>query len=96
MSVMTKKLDDPIDLYVQDGLPAQFRWRKRVFVVKRVVMYWIDVEPWWQHEFEHDVTWHIWRVEATCADACATIDIAHRESFLSGNAFPWRIVRVLD
>lgn len=93
---MTKKLDDPVDVLMQDGLPARFRWRSRIFVVHQIVMYWIDVEPWWQHEFEHDVTWHIWRVEAQSSTQCVILDVAYRDSLLSGNAFPWRIVRMFD
>jgi hypothetical protein len=93
---MTKKLDDPIDLHMQDGVPARFRWRNRIFTVQRIVMYWIDVEPWWHHDYEHDVTWHIWRVEVRCLAQCLTLDVAYRDSLLSGNAFPWRIVRIFD
>ncbi|MFZ9308779.1 MAG: DUF6504 family protein [Candidatus Nanopelagicales bacterium] len=93
---MTKKLDDLIDVEVRDGIPARFRWRERIFVIQQIVMYWIDVEPWWQHDFEHDVTWHIWRVEAHSASQNVLLDVAYRDSLLSGNAFPWRIVRVFD
>lgn len=93
---MTKKLDDLIDVEVRDGIPARFRWRERIFVIQQIVMYWIDVEPWWQHDFEHDVTWHIWRVEALFASQSVILDVAYRDSLLSGNAFPWRIVRVFD
>ena len=93
---MTKKLDDPIDVLTQDGLPTRFCWRNRVFMVRQIVLYWIAVEPWWQHEFEHDVTWHIWRVEAESSTQSVILDVAYRESFLSGNAFPWRIVRMFD
>ena len=93
---MTKKLDDLIDVEVRDGIPLRFRWRERIFVIQQIVMYWIDVEPWWQHDFEHDVTWHIWRVEAHSASQNVLLDVAYRDSLLSGNAFPWRIVRVFD
>ncbi|MGA0856939.1 MAG: DUF6504 family protein [Candidatus Nanopelagicales bacterium] len=93
---MTKKLDDLIDVEVRDGIPARFRWRERIFVIQQIVMYWIDVEPWWQHDFEHDVTWHIWRVEAHSASQNVLLDVSYRDSLLSGNAFPWRIVRVFD
>ncbi|MDP9392918.1 MAG: DUF6504 family protein [Actinomycetota bacterium] len=45
---MSRQYDDPIDVRRRDGVPAEFLWRGRLYVVREVLSCWVETGAWWQ------------------------------------------------
>lgn len=50
------------------GAPVRFRWRGRRYLVRAVIVHWVEAVPWWRGSFPAypaSGQRQVWRVEAT-------------------------------
>jgi hypothetical protein len=91
-----------IDVQSEAGIPKSFNWKNRWYSVQQVLMFWVEVGPWWKSTTEFadsdgaEITWRIWRIEAKSESGAVVADIAFRDSLTSSSAYPWRLIRVFD
>ena len=45
---MTRRYDDPVDVRRRDDAPAEFLWRGRLYVVREVLIHWMESGAWWR------------------------------------------------
>lgn len=77
-------LDVPVDVALEEGRPARFRWQNRTYCVARVADHWSYVGRWWAGEGE----WRFFRVETAGGGVF--------ELYLDVAAKQWRLYRVYD
>lgn len=45
---MSRRHADPIQVLRRDGVPTQFLWRARLYLVRGVLAEWVESAPWWR------------------------------------------------
>jgi Family of unknown function (DUF6504) len=89
---------EPIDVWVQDGKPARFAWRGRLYTVFGVLDHWVASREWWKQQgrgeeavepSEHG----FWRVEAAPGRNIAPATYELRQDTATGG---WMLTRVWD
>jgi Family of unknown function (DUF6504) len=103
---VTRRYDDPardvIAVRRDSGGadPAQFLWRGRLYVVRRVLSRWVEVGAWWRSRLPDGLPARVdpagrqvWRVEAAAGGAApgGVYDLAYDEAAAS-----WTLARALD
>ncbi len=92
---MSKVYGEPVDVWVQDGRPARFVWRGRLYTVLGVLDHWVVSREWWRHgpgpgaPSERE----FWRVDASPGQGAppAAYEL-RRDAATSG----WLLARVWD
>ena len=84
---MTRRYDDPVDVRRRDDVPAEFLWRGRLYVVREVLIHWVESGAWWRSPVapqNHpsgevspapahiDDEFEVWRVEASAGRLSGT------------------------
>ena len=93
---MARVYGEPVGVQARDdGRPARFVWRGRLYTVRSIVDYWVVNREWWrepdpvaaQPELE------FWRVEAASGRGRATGVYELRRDVAAG---AWTLLRVAD
>ncbi len=92
---VSKVYGEPVDVWVQGGLPARFVWRGRLYTVLGVLDRWVASQEWWARQGMGPGTpaeREFWRVEASPGRHIppATYDLRHDA------AGRWLLARVWD
>jgi hypothetical protein len=47
---MSRRYADAVEVRRSGGVPQQFLWRQRVYVVREVLGHWLEAGAWWRGE----------------------------------------------
>lgn len=65
---MSRVYAEPVEVWLRDGRPARFVWRGRLYLVRRVLEYWVTTREWWRRAHAEPCgpsEREFWRVEAS-------------------------------
>ncbi|MGP7996920.1 MAG: DUF6504 family protein [Streptosporangiaceae bacterium] len=65
---MSRTYGEPVDVWVQDGKPARFAWRGRLYTVLEVLDHWVASREWWRQQnpdLGTPAEREFWRVQAS-------------------------------
>ena len=65
---MSRTYAEPVDVGVQDGRPARFVWRGRLYTVLGVLDHWVISREWWKQQnpdLDTPAEREFWRIEAS-------------------------------
>lgn len=97
---MSRVYGEPVNVWVQDGKPARFVWRGRLYAVLGILEHWVVSREWWQEQnkkqgregagpAEHE----FWRVEASPGRSIPAATYELRRDAATDN---WLLARVWD
>jgi hypothetical protein len=93
---MSRTYGEPIDVWVQDGRPARFAWRGRLYAVLRVLDHWVISREWWKEQNadpDAPAEREFWRVEASPSRSVPAATFELRQDMATGD---WLLARVWD
>jgi Family of unknown function (DUF6504) len=93
---MNRAYGEPVDVQARDdGRPARFVWRGRLYTVRVIVEHWVINREWWQQpEGEpRQPELVFWRVEASAGQGLA-IGVYELRRDIAANT--WTLRRVTD
>lgn len=93
---MSRTYGEPIDVWVQDGRPARFAWRGRLYSVLRVLDHRVISREWWATQNpdpDAPAEREFWRVEASPGRDVAAATYELRQDMPTGD---WLLARVWD
>ena len=93
---MSRTYGEPVDVWVQDGKPARFAWRGRLYTVLSVLDHWVISREWWRRQnpdLDTPAEREFWRVEASAGRNTQVSAYELRRDFATEQ---WMLARIWD
>ena len=93
---MSRTYGEPVDVWVQEDMPARFAWRGRLYTVLSVLDHWAASREWWQQrspDLDRLAEREFWRVEASPGQHARAGAYELRHDLATGQ---WMLARVWD
>lgn len=93
---MSRVYGEPVEVQTrQDGRPARFVWRGRLYTVRSVAEHWVVNREWWREQGETAAQPELefWRVEASTGQGMPTGTYELRRD---AAAETWTLRRIAD
>jgi hypothetical protein len=93
---MSRAYREPVEVQTrEDGRPARFAWRGRLYTVRSIVEYWVVNREWWREPDAAPVRpeMEFWRVEASTGQGMPTGTYELRRDVAAGD---WSLRGVAD
>ena len=95
---MVRVYGEPVEVQARDdGRPARFVWRGRLYAVRSIAGHWVVNREWWRETGQTEQTagpeLRFWRVEASAGQGLPSGVYELRQDMAAGT---WTLRRVLD
>lgn len=95
-NAVSRTYGEPVDVCVQDGKPARFAWRGRLYTVLGVLDHWVISREWWRQQnpdLDTPAEREFWRVEASAGRNTRASAYELRRDLATEH---WMLARVWD